>query len=167
MAYETLGSQRSPLDQLTRKKKKKKKRKRRSGREILLYCLLVALCFGGYKNYQRNLAAEEAIPRPFKTHSTAELDQLIGAYRGEIEVMTARYEKASGQKIRVQDQAHTGDQFKEFERVQGLSRSVRQLGYEISEREGALRELEHERSLRAEQGAAVKQFLRRVFTVTL
>jgi hypothetical protein len=165
--YETLGSQRSPLDQLTKKKKKKKKKKKRSGRRFLLYCLLIGLGFAGYRNYQRNLAAEEAVPRPFKTHSAAELDQLISAYRGDLDSMVARYKKVSGHDIKIQDKGFGGDQIKEFERVQGLSQSVRQLGYEISEREATLRELEHERSLREEQGAAIKQFLRRLFTVAL
>jgi len=150
-----------------KKKKKKKKKKKRGGRTFLLCVLLGILGFVGHRNYQRNLEAEAAVPRPYKSHSEADLNQLITAYEADLTALVARYEKATGTTIRAQDRGFVGDQIKEFERVQRLSRSVRTLGYEISEREATLRELKREKQSRMEQGTAVKQFLRRLFTYSI
>lgn len=142
--------------------KKKRKKKKKSGRTFLLTLLLALLCGLGAWNYQRNIEAEKAVPRPYRSYSEAQLDQLIAASRTSLEQLVARYEKVSGRSIEARDRGFVGDQIKEFERVQSVSRSVRDLGYEISESEGLLRELEAERGRRG--GSPVLLFLSRVFT---
>jgi hypothetical protein len=143
-------------------RKRKKKKKKKSGRRFLLTLLLALLCGAGAWNYRRNVEAEAAVPRPYQSYSEAQLDQLIAASRASLDGLVARYEKVSGHSIQARDQGFVGDQIKEFERVQSLSRSVRGLGYEISESEGLLRELEAEKRRRGD--SAVSLFLRRVFT---
>jgi len=147
-----------------RKRKKKKKRKKSRGR-TLLTLLLALLCGVGAWNYRRNVEAEAAVPRPYRSYSQAQLDQLIAASRASLDDMVAHYEKVSGHSIQARDQAFAGDQIKEFERVQSASRSVRRLGYEISESEGLLRELEAEKRRRGD--SAVGLLLRRVFAYSV
>jgi hypothetical protein len=147
------------------KKRKKKKKKRRH--TFLLTVLLALLAGAGAWNYQRNVAAEKKVPRPYQHYSAAQLDQLIPAYRAELDALVTRYEKASGHSITAKDRGFAGDQIAEFERVQRLSGSVRSLGYEISEREAMLRELEAERGRRDTRALGLKTFLRRVFAYTV
>jgi hypothetical protein len=147
------------------RKRKKKKKKKKSGRRFLLRLLLVLLCGVGAWNYRRNVEAEAAVPRPYRSYSEAQLDQLIAASRASLDGLVARYEKVSGHSIQARDQAFAGDQIKEFERVQSVSRSVRGLGYEISESEGLLRELEAEKGRRGD--SAVGLFLRRVLAYSV
>lgn len=142
-------------------RKRKKKKKKKSGRRFLLTLLLALLCGVGAWNYRRNVEAEAALPRPYRSYNEAQLDQLIAASRASLDGLVAHYEKVSGHSIQARDQAFAGDQIKEFERVQSMSRSVRALGYEISESEGLLRELEAEKRRRGD--SAVGQFLRLVF----
>ena len=149
----------------TPRKCKKKKKKKKSGRRFLLTLLLALLCGLGAWNYRRNVEAEAAVPRPYRSYSEAQLDQLITASRASLDDMVARYEKVSGHPIRARDQSFAGDQIKEFERVQSMSRSVRGLGYEISESEGLLRELEAEKGRRGD--SAVGLFLHRVFAYSV
>jgi hypothetical protein len=145
--------------------RKRKKKKKKSGRTFLLTLLLALLCGLGAWNYQRNVEAEEAVPRPYRSYSEAQLEQLIAASRVSLESLAARYEKVSGRSIEARDRGFVGDQIKEFERVQSMSRSVRALGYEISESEGLLRELEAEKGRRG--GGALSLFLRRVFSYSV
>jgi hypothetical protein len=148
----------------TSKRRKKKKKRRHT---FLLMVLLTLFGAIGAWNYQRNVAAEKKVPRPYQHYSAAQLDQLIPAYRAELDALVARYEKASGQSIAAKDRGFVGDQIAEFERVQRMSGSVRSLGYEISEREAMLRELEVERGHRDTRALGLKTFLRRVFTSTV
>jgi hypothetical protein len=148
----------------TKRKKRKKKKKRSRGQKLLIL-LLALLCGASAWNYRRNLEAEAKLPRPYRSYSEAQLEQLISASRASLEGLVARYERVSGNSIQARDQGFVGDQIKEFERVQNMSRSVRALGYEISESEGLLRELEAEKRRRGD--SAVGVFLRRVFTYSV
>jgi hypothetical protein len=148
-----------------RKRKKKKKKKKRSRGQKLLILLLALLCGGGAWNYRRNLEAEAEVPRPYRGYTEAQLEQLITASRASLDGLVARYERASGNSIQARDQAFAGDQIKEFERVQSMSRSVRALGYEVSESEGLLRELEAEKRRREDNAVGV--FLHRVFAFSV
>jgi hypothetical protein len=147
------------------KRRKKKKKKRRH--TFLLTVLLALLGAVGTWNYKRNVEAEQKVPRPYQHYSAEQLDQLIPAYRADLDTLVARYEKVSGHSIGAKERSSIGDQIAEFERVQRQSSSVRELGYEISEREGMLRELEAERGRRDTQALGLKTFLRRVFTSTV
>jgi len=147
-----------------RNRPKKKKKKPKSKYRFLLTVFLMLICGISAWNYKRNVEAEKNVPRPYQHYGAAQLDQLIVAYRADLESLVARYEKVSGRSIEAADQGYVGDQIKEFERVQRVSNSVRGLGYEISEREATLRELEAESGRRADGAHEVKVFLRRVFT---
>jgi hypothetical protein len=149
----------------TTPRKRKKKKKKKSRRTFLLTLLLALLCGLGAWNYRRNVEAEAAVPRPYRSYSEAQLEQLIAASRVSLESLVARYEKVSGRSIEARDRGFVGDQIKEFERVQSMSRSVRALGYEISESEGLLRELEAEKGRRGD--GALGLFLRRVFSYSV
>jgi hypothetical protein len=146
-------------------RKRRKKKKKKNSRRFRLTLLLILLCGVGAWNYRRNVEAEAALPQPYRSYSEAQLDQLIAASRASLDELVARYEKVSGRSIQARDQAFVGDQIKEFERVQSVSRSVRALGYEISESEGLLRELEAEKRRRGD--SAVVLFLRRVFVFSV
>ena len=147
------------------KRRKKKKKKRRH--TFLLTVLLALLGAIGSWNYKRNVEAEQKAPRPYQHYSAEQLDQLIPAYRADLDALVARYEKVSGHSIAAQERGFVGDQIAEFERVQRQSGSLRDLGYEISEREAMLRELEAERGRRDTRALGLKTFLRRVFTSTV
>ena len=72
-----------------------------------------------------------------------------------------------GQKsrARVRETTNVGSGVREFERVQRASRSVREAGYALAEREGAVEALELERAKRSSLGGSPFQvFLRRAFT---
>jgi hypothetical protein len=144
------------------RRRKKKKKKKRSRAQKLLILLLALLCGAGAWNYRRNLEAEAKVPRPYRSYTEAQLDQLITASRASLEGLVARYERASGNSIQARDAGFAGDQIKEFERVQSASRSVRALGYEVSEAEGLLRELEAEKRRRSD--SALMLILHRVVT---
>ena len=59
------------MAQTTRRRRKKRKKGR--GKLIFLLVLLVGVSTW---NYQRNVAIEEAKPRPYRSYSDAELEQL-------------------------------------------------------------------------------------------
>jgi hypothetical protein len=126
---------------------------------LVLLVLLVGLCAW---NYQRNLAIEKANPSPYASLSDHDLDALIEAYRSEIDQMKGGRQAS---RARVRDTANVGSGVREFERVQRASRSVREAGYALSEREGAVEALEMERAKRVSLGGSELQvFLRRTFT---
>lgn len=137
------------------------------GQGVALLLLLVLLAVGTTWNYRRNVAAENTQPRPYRSYSDADLDALIHAYRGEIDGLKTRYEKASGHKIQARDQGYLGDQIQEFERVRHASEAVRAIGFQVAEREGMLRALEKERKARAGDSHGWKLLLRRAFTIRL
>lgn len=143
---------------------RRKKRNKHTGRTFLLMILMAGLGTVGFRNYQRNVAAEANTPRPYRTYDVAQLEQLEVAYQVELDGLVARYSNVSGNPINAQDKGLIGERIKEFERVQRLSNSVRSLGYEISEREAALNEVSSELRSRADMAPGVKLFLRRVFT---
>ena len=117
----------------------RKKAKSGIGGQLLMLGVLVAILGGaGAWNYQRNLAEEAKEPRPYRSLSDADLQQLRAAYEGEIARLDPRYQKASQQRVRVSKGGHHDDRVREFERVQRHSRSVRELSYGLAEKEAAV-----------------------------
>jgi hypothetical protein len=134
------------------------------GKAIVLLVLLAALGGYGTWNYQRNVAAEKAAPRPFASYSDADIAALVQAYEQEIEVYQQRWEKASGQSVSVRDSGHTDQRVREFERVQGIARQKRALSSELAKRQVALGQLSAEQAKRAEEKQqVVLRFLKRAF----
>ena len=136
-----------------------------SGSKALLLFALLALA-GGYGawNYQRNVAAERAELRPFRSYSDADLASLTEAYRAEVETYTKRYEALTGRKVSVNEHAHTDQKLREFERVQRISQNTRDLVTQLAQRHVAIEQLDAERRKRIEERNIVMLFLKRILT---
>ena len=136
-----------------------------SGGKTLLLFVLLALAGGlGAWNYQRNVAAERAEQRPFRTYSDADLDSLTEAYRAEVETYTKLYEARTGRKVSINEHAHTDQKLREFERVQRISQDTRALVTELAQRHVAIEQLDAERRKRVKEKDVVMLFLKRLLT---
>ena len=136
-----------------------------SGSRALLLFALLALAGGfGAWNYQRNVAAERAKPRPFRSYSDADLDSLTEAYRAEVETYTNRYEARTGRKVSIHEHAHTDQKLREFERVQRISQDTRDLVTQLAQRHEAIEQLDAERRKRVKEKDVVMLFLKRLLT---
>ena len=136
-----------------------------SGRKVLLLFVLLALAGGfGAWNYQRNVVAERAKPRPFRSYSDADLDSLTEAYRAEVETYTNRYEARTGRKVSIHEHAHTDQKRREFERVQRISQDTRDLVTQLAQRHEAIEQLDAERRKRVKEKDVVMLFLKRLLT---
>jgi hypothetical protein len=136
-----------------------------SGSRALLLFVLLALAGGfGAWNYQRNVAAERAEPRPFRSYSDADLDSLTEAYRAEVDIYTKRYEARTGRKVSINEHVHTDQKLREFARVQRISQGTRDLASQLAKRHVAIEQLDAERRKRAEERNVVKLFLKRLLT---
>ncbi len=129
-----------------------------------LLLLLLALAAGaGAWNLRRNLALEEAEPRPYRGYSLGDLDALIAATEQELERATRDYRARGGRTVEVPGGRFLGDQIREFERVQRRSQASRELGARVVERGAALERLRAERMRRDPAEGPVLRFLRLAF----
>ena len=144
--------------------RRRRKRSGNGGGHLPALLLLLAI-LGGYGtwNYHRTLELEAQEVRPYRSYTDADLEALEAAYRADVEALDARYASVRGRKHRAKDQGFGQAQIDEFERVQRSSRSVRELGYRVSEQQATLDELVKERQRRANRGAAWQEFLKRAF----
>lgn len=133
-------------------------------RALPLLVLLALLGGAGAWNYQRNLAVEEALPRPYKGYSDADLEAMTAAYEQEIEQYTKRWERASGQRMQASTRGLVGDAAQEFERVQGHSSEVRALKRDLAERQVTLDQIREELGYRGSLGKGWQLHLRRLTT---
>lgn len=134
----------------------------KGGQLLLLLLLLGILAGAGTWNYRRNLAAQNAEVRPYRTLSDADLQTLTAAYESEVAQLSKRYEAARRQRSAAP--AAGGDRFQRFEKAQQRGRAERELGYRVSEREAALDELHEEQRRRAAEGKGWQRILKLVFT---
>ena len=124
-----------------------------AGSQVLLLLVLLAILGGaGAWNYNRNLAEEEALPRPWKGYSDSDLEAIAGAYRQEIEQYSKQYEQASGRRVASGDNALVGDAAREFARVQKETSTLKRVRRELADREVVLGQLEEEIAYRASLG---------------
>ena len=142
--------------------------KKESNTGLLLVVLLALVGLGAW-NYHRNAAVDKSVkPGPYAGVPSKDLDVLIAAYRSEIDALKAR--GGTGLRASARSTSGVANGVREFERVQRTAQGTRAAGYEISEREGAIKAIEQEKSRRAasgEGGAPWMVFLKRAFTVTL
>ena len=133
---------------------------------LLLILLLLGGTSGvGYWNYQRNTAAENAEPRPFRGYATADLDKLIAAQKAEIARMQPVVDRARHTRAQVRSNGFIAEQVKEFERVHRQSDRERALSDQFSDLEVMEKQLEKERALRAGEGEGkLLRVLRLAFT---
>jgi hypothetical protein len=114
-----------------------------------LLVLLAALGAGGYWNYQRNLAKENAEPRPFRGYSEADLQSLVAAYQGEVQTHQKRYEAARATERREGQGQLLDEKVRDFERASARSQAIRAAGGDLAEREAALADLRKELARRS------------------
>jgi hypothetical protein len=146
------------MAQTTRRRRKKRKKGR--GKLIFLLVLLVGVSTW---NYQRNVAIEEAKPRPYRGYSDTELEQLRAAYDSQASALAGRYEQASAQRSGSRDVKLVAEGVEQFKQVQRASRAVRDLGAQLSQEEASLRAIEEEQALRAQLGGPVMTIVKRAF----
>jgi hypothetical protein len=134
-----------------------------AGGSVLLLLLLLGVLGGiGAWNYKRNVAAETDAPRPYRSYSDAQLEDLRAAYAGKVEATSSRYAKLSGRRVSTADGKWISEAIDDFARVQRASENVRNLGEELSQDEVSLRLIEQEQALRKRLGGAQPTFWQRV-----
>ena len=125
--------------------------------------LLVILCAAGGWNYHRNAVIDAAVLRPYRGYSDAELDQLMSAYRDEVEVQMERYRNSTAsKKVEVRDAGLLEEQIDEFERVQRLSKKRKESAYQVTENQILVEQLAQEQVTRERDRPIYKMILRRV-----
>ncbi len=134
----------------------------RVGQAMLL--LLILVVAGGW-NYHRNAVIENAVPRPYRGYSDEELDQMISAYQGEVEVQMARYRSAGNvNKVEVQGGGLLEDRIDEFERAQRASQARRDRAYKVTDNQIVVEQLAKERVIRERDRPIYKMIFRRATT---
>jgi len=108
---------------------------------------LVLLTAGGGWNYRRNMEKEP--PRPYSQYADAEIDQLVGAYQGDVEqragsLPPAQRQAASG------NGAMLAERVEDFEAAQKRRDLYRSANGALAGQEAVLRELRREQALRAD-----------------
>jgi hypothetical protein len=127
--------------------------------------LLVILCTAGGWNYHRNAVIDDAVPRPYRGYSDEELNQLVSAYQGEVEIQMERYRASTvGKKVSVQDVGLLEDRINEFERVQRLSKQRQERAYKVTENQILVEQLAKEQVTRELNRPIYKMIFRRVTT---
>jgi hypothetical protein len=127
--------------------------------------LILVLCGGaGAWNYHRNLQAERAEPRPYRSLTEEALASLAAALEAEVEDLTSSYEAASGRKVSITEEALLGEKVREVERVQSISQSTRAIGQRLSQSEGSLQRVRKELRRREEESDLLRLHLRRLIS---
>ena len=129
---------------------------------LLLLILLGILAGAGGWNYKRNLAIEEAEPRPYRSYTFTQLDDLRAAYQHEVDAQSRHYKAASSQKVAVRGGGLIGDQVNEFERVQRISQGKRDIASQYAKNQVRLDSVTAEIAKRATDGPAWRVVLRRL-----
>ena len=129
-----------------------------------LVVLLAILAGVGGWNYHQNSKLENALPRPYRSYSDADIEQLIGQYRGEVGRQTKQYRQVAGRKVVVEDRGFLGDQVHEFERVQQINQRRRNLADQVAGNQISLKQLESEQRTRETDRPIYKMIFRRVTT---
>ncbi len=119
---------------------------------MLLLVLTAALTGAGYWNYQRNAALDRELqqPRPYRTLSTAQLRELVDAYRGESKRLDRRLSQTStGEGAMGRHQAADfAGRVESFDRFQQQNREWRELRGSGFETQSAIADLERELRIR-------------------
>ena len=134
-----------------------------SGGQIGLLLVLLGILVGaGYWNYQRNLALEDAVPRPYKGYSLEELERLRDAYAGEVDRHSERFRVESGRTVSVREGSYLGEQVDEFERIQKISVGKRKIAGDYARNQVQLEAVNAELQKRAAVGGEWQLFFQRV-----
>lgn len=132
---------------------------------LLILVLLGAAGGVGYWNYQRNIAAENSEPRPFRSYATADLDKMLVAQKAEIARMRTAVENARLGHSEARGNGFIAEQVKEFERVHRQVSHERDLSDRLADVTVMQQQLEKERAKRAGEGEGeLLRVLRLAFT---
>lgn len=117
----------------------------------VLIVLVGALGAGGYYNYQRNAHLDEELEqRQYATLDREQVQQLLDAYRADLESVQRRAARASDGSDQMQ--GHKAADFegrvKSFDRFQQENRQWKTLRGEAWERQATIEALEHELRIR-------------------
>jgi len=127
--------------------------------------LLAVLCAAGGWNYHRNTLIDDAEPRPYRGYADEHLQQLISAYKDEVDVQMARYRKSTaGKNVAVQGGGLLDERIEEFERVQRLSQQRRERAYQVTENQILVEQLAREQVVRERDRPVYKMIFRRLTT---
>jgi hypothetical protein len=127
--------------------------------------LLVILGAAGGWNYHRNTQIDNAVLRPYRNYADEDLQQLMSAYRSEVEVQMERYRNDPAAKtVSVRDAGLLGDQIEEFERVQRVSKQRQERAYRVTENQILAEQLAKEQVTRERDRPIYKMIFRRLTT---
>ena len=127
--------------------------------------LLVILGAAGGWNYHRNTQIDNAVLRPYRNYADEDLQQLISAYRSEVEVQMERYRNdPSAKTVSVRDAGLLGDQIEEFERVQRASKQRQESAYRVTENQILAEQIAKELVARERDRPIYKLIFRRLTT---
>jgi hypothetical protein len=133
------------------------------GNPVVVLLLLLGLITGaGAWNYRRNVEIEATEPRPYRNYSLEDLESLKSAYQSEANKYMDRHQAASSRKVDVRDGGLIGDQVVEFERVQRISQSKRDIANVYARNQVQLDEILAEMAHRARGGDGWKLHLARL-----
>ena len=132
-----------------------------AGLLVLVLAALVGLI--GW-NYQRNVAAEQRVFRPYRSYADADLAALVEAYEGEAERTGSRYDSSVARRVDARGTGRLMGNVREFERAQAAARRTRDARESFADARAGLEELKQEQSLRAGERSKLQVFLRRAFT---
>ena len=142
------------------------KRRREAGSSLVALLLLLAIAAGaGAWNYNRNVAAEDDVYRPFKGYTDQALADLAEAYETRKKGDKKQLERASNRRVSAQGKAYFDQQVQEFERVQRAHASKQEVTVRMAETNTTLKLLKEEQRLRASESDRLALFLKRILTI--
>ncbi len=141
------------------------KRRDAGGSTGMALVLLLALAGVGAWNFHRNLSAEAAVYRPFRTHSDEDLTQLAGAFGNQRDQVSAHYDAVAAQRAPAFERSHFDQKVQEFERVQRAGDAKKAVGAELAKSTTTLKLLAEEERMRQLERNAVKLFFKRLLTI--
>lgn len=127
-----------------------------------LLFLLAILATAGAWNYQRNVKLESAEPRPYRSYSLPQLEDLRQAYQDEVDKHTARYQAAASRKVTVHDEGYIAAQVDEFDRVQRIGQGKRAIANDYAKNQVQLDAVTAEIARRKTAGQGWKLVFRRL-----
>jgi hypothetical protein len=124
--------------------------------------LLLAIASGGVGwNYARNVQAEQAVPRPFRSYAESDLGALAEAYQAELEALSKPGQRPAA--APASSGTFLGERLQAFEQVQRQSRASRQRRSAALDREVTLELIRAEQAMRERERDRLGLFLRRAF----
>lgn len=141
------------------------KRRQSGGSTAMALLILLLIAGAGAWNYQRNVAEEAKIYRPFRTHSDEDLTALSNALSAQNEQVSAQYESVAAKRATARDRSHYDQRLQEFERVQKAGSAKRAVQAELAMSNTTLKLLADEERMRAAEANPVKHFFTRLLTI--